>query len=266
MAARFRLRRFLYLDEELTDQFLGQLEGGLYDEEAQSETTTQARKRGGGVKVAGAHGEVSKDVDAQTTASRTVRRTGDANFSRLAAQLEEAGGVQFLEAFDDGIWEDLRRGEVLEVEASVTVPLLVQLGLLMASAPVEEIAEAFGEKIDAKTAETMEQMGSVMGLLKAVPVIGEATGASRFKFIALLSPDFLRVSLDDLSGDVTIFATLDRKLKQREKWSVLDAMGLGMLPRSLRKDFERSVTQTKEFRDMVVTGPAAVVSPIALYR
>lgn len=266
MGSRFRLRRFMYLDEELTDRFLAQAEGGLYDEESQSETENSGRTRGAGLRAGPATAEAAKDSGQQITTSKTVRQTADAAFTRLAGLLEADDAVQYLDAFDSAIWADLRRGEVVEVECHIAIPLLVQMGLLLHSAPVGEIAAAFGAELNAETEQTIEQIRLLTGMLNSVPVIGEASGSPEFKFIAPINPEFLRGGLDDLNGDVTMFATLDKKLQPDDSWSLLDAMGLGMLPQEVRNDFEASLGETPELQDMIVTGPAAVVSPVAIYR
>lgn len=46
---RLRLRRFLYLDEKLTNEFLSQVGIDIYDEEAQTKTSELTRKRGAGL-------------------------------------------------------------------------------------------------------------------------------------------------------------------------------------------------------------------------
>jgi hypothetical protein len=80
------------------------------------------------------------------------------------------------------------------------------------------------------------------------------------------APDFLRVGVDDLIDEATIFGTIERKLKPRQKWSLLDAIGMGGLPRDARREAEQGLGQNKELRDFVVTGPAAVVAPVAIFR
>ncbi len=213
-----------------------------------------------------AKADASRNSGEEATLERIVRQTADANFARLAATLEAAEAIQPLDAFDEAIFNDLRRGEVLEIECRLSVPFLVKLGLLFGTVPVSELATAFGEQLDAETETVMEQIGMLIGLLKAVPAIAEAAAAPRFKFIAPLEPESLRVALDDLDGEATMMATVERKLKPSEKWSLLDAMGLGMIPREHRREVERGLRQVKELRDSVVSAPAALVSPVARYR
>jgi hypothetical protein len=126
MPHRLRLRRFLYLDETLTDNFLAQLEGGVYKEESQTTTTGQEKKRGAGGGVGPVKAELSGSRTGEDVTSRTVKQLADGAFARLAKRLEEDDAVQWLEALDSGIWTQLRRGEVLEVEATLVLPTLFQ--------------------------------------------------------------------------------------------------------------------------------------------
>src|SRR5688572_29598659 len=105
MAPKLRLRRFLYLNESLTDEFLAQLEGGLYSEESQ--TVTDTKERGGslGGRVGPLEGKASKGSAGEETTERTIRQVAEGAFTRLAEHLEEQGALQPLDAFDEDIWD-----------------------------------------------------------------------------------------------------------------------------------------------------------------
>jgi hypothetical protein len=263
---RQRLRRFVFLDGDLTNDFLSQLEGGTYEQESLTQAGGQRSARGGALGFGPVRAGVTRDGSHETVSARTMQQTPDAAFSRLARLLEEADDVQFLEAFDQAIWRDLQQGEVVEMRCSLGVPSVIRLGQLLQSVPMAEVAAALDTEVDAETQESIEGLGAMLGMLKALPVIGEASGPFRAKLIAPVNPDFLRVGVDDLIDEATIFGTIERKLKPRQKWSLLDAIGMGGLPRDARREAEQGLGQNKELRDFVVTGPAAVVAPIAIFR
>ena len=241
MAPRLRLRRFLYLDGALTDNFLSQTGVDVYEEEAQTQTTEKGRRLGGGIKAGPTHAEARGEKGSKVVASRTVTRTPDAAFTHLADTLEAEDAVQYLEAFDDAIWDDLRRGEVIEVECNIAIPLLIQIGLVVQTQPIGEIAAALGQTLDPAAETLLSQLTTVIGMLKVVPVICEVSGSPKYKFVAPINPLFLRVSLNDLSGEATVFATIEKKLRGREKWGFVDALGLGGIPRSARRDMDRDL-------------------------
>src|SRR3954464_8427365 len=117
-----RFRRFLYLDPEITDAFLAQVEGGLYAEEEQTTRDTSTRGVAAGAAVGPLRAEGARGGSGEETVSRTVQLVAEGNFARLSAHLERQGASQYLQSFDEDIWNQLRRGEVLEVEADLSVP------------------------------------------------------------------------------------------------------------------------------------------------
>ena len=266
VSPRLRLRRFLYLDAGLTDNFLSQAGSDIYEEEAQTQTSEKGRKLGGGLKAGPAHAEAGGDRASKVTTERTVRRTPEGAFTRLVEVLEAEDAVQYLEALDDEIWNDLRRGEAIEAECNIAVPLLIQIGLLLQSQPIPQIAEAFGTTLDAETETVMGQLATLIGMLKVLPVICELTGSPKYKFVVPLNPEGLTATLDDLNGEATVFGTIEKKLTGRSKWSLLDAIGLGGLPRSARREFDKDVAKAEALRDFTVSAPAAILSPVAIYR
>src|SRR5262249_24532860 len=122
-----RLRNFLYLDGSLTDTFLSQLEGGVYEVEEQSNTESVDRSRGGAARAGPLSGHISRGSAGEQRVTRTVRQTPEAAFSRLEQLLEDADAIQWLEALDDTIWRDLRRGEVVAIESLIEVPSLLRV-------------------------------------------------------------------------------------------------------------------------------------------
>jgi hypothetical protein len=94
--------------------------------------------------------------------------------------------------------------------------------------------------------------------------VARAAGATKFKFIATLQRASLRVGLEELEGEVTLFATIQRKLRTGEKYTVLDSMAgiaLSALPRAERRKMEASMeNDSKDFPNAVIGAPAAVVT------
>ncbi len=97
------LRNFLYLDDRLTSQYLAQLEGGVYDEEAQS--TTSGHNRGGeaGAKAGPLSARGSRGQSTEESTSRTVRQTPEGNYRRLEKLLDEADGLHMKKSMPDSV-------------------------------------------------------------------------------------------------------------------------------------------------------------------
>ncbi|HEX2391454.1 MAG TPA: hypothetical protein VHI77_00910 [Solirubrobacterales bacterium] len=200
--AKMRLRRFLYLDGDLTDEFLAQAEGGLYSEEDQS--TTASSERGGtvGLSAGPAAAEVGAAKGGQESRARKVRQTEESGFSRLASLLESSGSVQWLDSFDDEIWEQLERGEVLEIECQLQLPQIVQFMQVRAAIePMKELMELTGEKFDPEAVQGFGVLGLINQMLEGTPLIASALGSPDFRFIASLHDNWLRVAADELQGE-----------------------------------------------------------------
>lgn len=264
-----RLRDYLYLDEALVERLLSQVEGGVADEEAQTNVDKIDKRRGAALKAAPASAELGRTTASEVTASKTIRQTPDSVCSRLIEMLERDHALQFLEAFDEQIWVQLRRGEALEIEASLELSGLVQLaGIAEAFGPMAEIISAVpgGEQFDAKTLEMLQSFVALAGTMRAIPVMAQPVGTHNYTFVTSLRRDALRVGQDELNGDATILGTLQRRLKQGESWSILDVMGFSGLPRELRRKMEKDLSDTEEIAGLVVKPPAALLTPIAIYR
>jgi hypothetical protein len=267
------LRHFLYLDDAMVGGFLGQLTGGRVDEEGHRLSATRGKHSGAeaslgmpGARLAGRLGGDSADIE---ESSYTVHQTPEARFALLYDILQEAQAIQALDAFDDEIWDQIRKGEMLEVETTVSVSAISRLTTLVGSiGPLMEAMETFGEPVDNETTEAIrgiEMLGSVFGT--RVPAIARAAGAPKFKFIATLESGKIQVGLDELDGEATLLAKVQRKLRPGEKFTALDVIpGLSALPKSERRKLGRDLKNSPEFPDVAVSAPAAVVTPVAVYR
>jgi hypothetical protein len=259
------LRNFLYLDEGLTSEYLAQLEGGVYAEEDQSEKGTRNRAVEGGARAGPFNAKGSKGSNTEETSGRKMRQTPEGNYRRLEQVLEAEDAMQWLDAFDEAIWTGLKRGELVQVESIVKVPSLYQWTEMAASSePLMQMMDAFGEPVDRETQEGVAALSQMAQVMKDVSVVAIASGTPRYKFICPLRRDFIRRDLASLAGECIVVGSIQRRLKPTERYSILDDMGMGGLPRAERRKVERDMK--KELPDAVVTAPAAITTPLAIYR
>ncbi len=248
------LRRFLYLDAELTGEFLAQVEGGRFSEEQQTE-----------------RGEEGKDLSRSTQdeRSRTLQQTPESEFHRLTELLGE-DGIRFVDAVDHEVWATLKRGEILEIEADLSVATMHKLiEAAGALEPMMAMAEMLGESLDLddETQMGIQAVTSIGQMTTKVPVVARPAGAPEFSFIASLEPDKLRVETGELEGEATVVAKIQRKLRENDRYSFLDSLPvLSALPREQRREALKGLENSDDMPDMVITAPAAVVTPIAVFR
>jgi hypothetical protein len=259
------LRSFLYLDERLTSQYLAQLEGGTYLEEQQS--NKDATNRGGeaGAKAGPLAAKGSRGSAVEKGSSRRMLQTPEGNYRRLETLLDAEEAVQWLDAFDDEIWHALERGEVLRIESVVKVPSLLKYAEMAAGlGPLIELMENFGETVDKEAQDAVAGLTQIGGTLKDMSVVAHAAGSPKYKFICPLRREFLREDVAALDGECIVVGSLQRRLKSTERYGLLDELGIGGLPRAERRKAERKLK--KELPDAVVSAPAALIKPLAIYR
>ena len=266
-----QLRDYVYLDNALVEMFLSELEGGVASEEEKTQVEKSGKTKGGGVKIPVARADIDYDTSKESGTSLTVRQTPESACARLIEKLEAADSLQFLETLDDGIWNQLRRGEALQINAEIELSALSQLGgLADAIGPMAEIMQSAGAGSDFEGMEQIKAFSQLAGQMKKIPVLARPSGAPEYTFIANLKPDALRVEQPQLTGEAVIVGTLERRLRENESWTIFDALGFAGLPRNMRREMEQSfsLSDDSEFAglgSMVVKPPAALLNPIAIY-
>lgn len=121
------------------------------------------------------------------------------------------------------------------------------------------------DSVDDEAEEAITGLAALSRAFKELAVIARARGAARYKFICPLRPKLLTASLDDLDGECVVVGTLQRKLKSTEQYSLFDSLGVGnSMPRAQRREADRAMR--KSMPDAIVSAPAAILSPIAIYR
>jgi hypothetical protein len=269
------LRQFLYLNESLVDEFLAQVEGGLFDSEDEREGSGGGRNLGAGASAGPVRAEAASHRNTDQSRQRVVRQTPESRFDRLHVALSEAEMVQPMQAVDKAIWSQLRRGEILEIEAvtrlSGTATLFRMTEQVTALLPLMDL---FGGEVDSEARENIEKLAEFMKLSggsASVPIIAELVDSPDYQFVCHLESRSLRVAADAIEGEVTILGKIQRLLAEKETLAAGDLMpGIGMFPRAERRKLEKSLSGFKsgETRvgDFAVRYPAALLTAVAVYR
>jgi len=261
------LRKFLYLDSALLDDFLAGLEDVMVDE-----TITETSGKGRGIEAgAGVYGmkasgkaERSDGVEVR----RELRVTDAMKFQRLYSTLQSTDGFTYWEMMEEANWADVARNQLIEAEV-----VLVQstiggmaskldglMGIMQVVAP---------DQIDEETAEAIQGLGMLgqMEAEKGIPLRMELIGSKKYKFVAHLKPDRLRIPRDELTGEATLFAKVQRKFAPNETMDLFDMTG-GVENLALNRDQRRALKNKQipaQYRNPV-RAPAATVIPIAIYQ
>jgi len=261
----------LFLDIATMEDYLATLEGyvteGTID---QIEIEKKDRSGKAGYKIV--EGEIASEKSTETKQKLAV--TDGAKFQQLYELLEKEGSIQFLDAFDEEIWTQLRRGELLEVDAIIRFPKPFMLTQAIEDlSPLMDIMIAFGEDslADPKSRVALDGMSAIAKLAegKPVPILFEAASTPDFTFVANLPRRYLRCQVSELEGEATVVGKIQRILTKGAKVEVFSlfpvfASSLPNLTREQRNQMQREMVK-KELAE-VVKGPAIILTPLAIYR
>lgn len=107
---------------------------------------------GGEVNARIAKAQVGRKGLSRSQLQRKMQQTSASRFARLYDLLDEDDGIQELPALDQAIWDQLRRQEVVDVQAIVALPALTRvLGMAPMLEGFAAFAEMMGEPLDAET-------------------------------------------------------------------------------------------------------------------
>jgi hypothetical protein len=202
------LRNFLYLDPNLTLELLGQIEGGVSLTERITSHEIRERSATASATLGPVGGSAGVGRNINEEREWTVDQTPASLFDALFRVLDDAGQVQTLSALDDAIWSQLTRGEMVDVEANVTLAGLTKLFDL--AAKMRQLAEAgslLGTSFDGEAMRSVEQVDQLGSLVRGewVPVYASVIGAPKYRFLARLSRSHLVVPEIELEGEAVVF-------------------------------------------------------------
>jgi hypothetical protein len=266
------LRDFTYLNVDLVQTFLAQLEGGI-TQEAQTRTTENAAKGAdAGVSAGPLQVKANLKKGAGQEVSQTVSQTPSSELARLHRLLAAAGGIQELEAMDEAIWGQVEKNEVVELQVVVEVAGMAKAMLFLREAEkLAPLLKLFGA-VDEAQLETVLGMNAAFGSADKdkLPLVARLVGTPRFHFFAQLDVDHLEVEPSDMEGEMTLLGKVQRKLPAGEKFPIPGGFpGLDMVPGQQRKKLLRGMKPEDAggaVGPLVMTGPGGIVTPIALYR
>lgn len=260
-------REFLYLDERLVDQFLAQVEDGLFDDEKEKESSTGRRDIEGTVGAGPVRARAKADRGSERETERLWRQTPESRFNRLHPHLD----LKYLDENGQDAYGKLDPRGMVEVECYVDVPTISRtLAGAEEIAGVAELIRQFtpGEvdpEIDKAIAGVSTVAQKTSGAVVATGEIGEGQAILAFK----LSPQSLRVSLDELEGDAVVVGKVQRKWSEGQRYPLLNVPGLNLLNREDRRKLERekkAPSSGSGDEAAFIEGPGASLTIIAIYR
>lgn len=274
------LRNFLYLNENIVDSYLAQLEGTVVEGPYTSRETVSNGKEGGlnvkAVIEASGKGSTSHSSEIQ----KTIRETAPAKFTRLYNQLkgdqENNQIIQVLNGFDQTVYDSIEVTEIVEVRGKARLPQWEHWSKLLTMMPsLSELGKAFGQDPleDPQVRTIYTYLSSVRKDIDTVITIAPF-GSPQFKFVAKLDTARILVEKEELDAEVTILGKVTRRLTKGEKIEIISLLpDMDKISAQLNRNQRRrvgtnkiNIPSTKTPLDEAVTYPAIQVLPIAIYQ
>lgn len=260
------LRHFLYRDLDLIRDFLAELEGGIFE----AEVTRQRRGQAQEDQATGDPLSVSHSEEKQ----RVLRQTGASEFARLYDLLQDSDDIRLLDYADDKVWDKLRRGEILEVDASLGAAGVSQyLELFKTLQGFAPLMEMGGEDQAAGISDLADAAKALAaGAGERVSFVAAIASAPQYRFVTELRADSMLVDVGDFAGEATIVGKVQRKLRPGERQlvgSFLGGMEKMLPPEELEKflsAFDSPEMKAIGISPPAIEAPAAVLTPIAVFR
>lgn len=259
-------RDFYYFDSDYVDNLAGHIAGFIEEEYSETEKDEKTNKGKGGADVWLLKG----DFERNSTTGKEIARKGtvspEIRYKKLFDALKDLG-LEQVNSIDDHMWNTLiDDGEFIEIRGSIQftevydqeqqASLIGNLGSDLGFIDKDEAKKVINQI--SKIKELQEQDG--------IPIIIE-TLDSKYKFVAYLNSDFLVKEQNDITGnDYKILCKIERKIPTGETYELFDIKELKRKTsnRAERRN-KKSSSLPKEIEE-TVTGPAATILPIAIYR
>lgn len=253
------LRNFLFLDNQSLNDYLAALEG--YVPSGQAEQTISGTER--------------VDGDA-TIENKTEKRQGivisdAAKFQQLYKILEREQEIAYIDAADASTASSLRRNQIIELQGTIELPKsFSMLKDVENIGPLMDIMKLAGQNVDSQAEIAIAGLQGVSKLTadNSVPIICRTTTGNKLPFVANLPRQYLRSQINELQGEGTIFAKVQRIVPPRETYEVFSLVPLltnsMMLNRTQRKKAAKDGVEKGFITEL--RGPVIILTPVAVYR
>ncbi|GAB3742580.1 DUF6414 family protein [Nocardiopsis nanhaiensis] len=263
------MNEFLYLNSPLCEQFLAQIENGLYDGESEREVKGREFKGEANVDVPFLKGGGGASDSRETEVSRTRRQTPESRFNRLEAAAKDSNDNSFSDISEHSsrLYGKLRSKQLVSADCYLDIPPIGQ-----ALSQIDEIKGFFDlMKTFAPESINKDDEASITGMSKLSKTMGGKlvctgeVGDHNPKLVFKLGREHMRVDIPDLEGDVTVFGKVQRKWPEGENFPLISVPGLDMVNRRGRRSIIANC-KNEDNDGMVIEGPGVTLSVVAIYR
>lgn len=257
-------RNFIYLDTNTLNDYYSTIMGGLTDSQEFITKDSNSKSGKGGLPVVSA----SLESVTESESRKELISTDATKFNELYELMNSKGDIQYLDAFDEEIWNSIKRREILEIEVSVKIPELYKtMSAIEDAMPLIGLLEKSGQSLfkNDKEKAMMTGLMSMMNLENGgtIPLICESESTEGYKFIVELSKSYLRMDPINLNGEMTLLGKVQKIIPKNVEVEVFN-MFPGLKPLMKLGDQNKNTSMEKLMEK--ITGPAMIIIPLAIYR
>src|SRR5712692_99082 len=271
------LRSFLYLDDNIVDDYLSQLEGGIIEGPYTTKDVSSGSREGGlGLNIPIVTGTGKAASTSSSEVQQTIRETPVAKFTRLYELLERDEMIQSLNGFDLEVYNQIQPGEIVEVRGDAKLPQWEHLTKVISDfSGLIEVMKAVGQDPLADNDANQAYQGFSALIAKKVQeeieLIIAPIGSPHFKFVAKLDGARILRRKEELETEVILLGKVRRKLAERETIDIfrvaprlneLESLNRGQ--RRMASKSKAKMPSTDTPFDEVVKYPAMQIQPIAI--
>jgi hypothetical protein len=243
---------------------------GYLEEEIDVSETEKGEKRGK-AGVYAVEGSISSETARETKAKRTL--TPPAQFQKLYDVLEKQEQIKHLGLFDNQFWNEIGKGDMLEVEANIKVPTLFsQFEVMEGFSALAGFAQQFGiTTMSDNDLNMLSGIGSLGQIVekKPIPLLFHVPSINKYSFVSDLQRNYVIGKTTDFQGDAFVFGKVQKILQKGEKsevFSLLPDLDSLAVNRQQRLALKSNKNKSKQNLSETIVGPALIMNPLAVYR
>jgi hypothetical protein len=265
------LRRFLYLNSNAVDSYLGVIESGLSDSSTRRRLDKGVKAGKASVGLSGVSAGISRDRESSEEDERTVRETPEQRFDRLMAALaEDPDRYTFEDVLDlQDAFERCVVGSMISVACDIEIPQVVRIfaqpeqlnDMLNLIETMRPLAGMFGK--DGGDLPSVSQTNAIRSLsstFKSDLIFVGDTDEGSPRVAGKLEKAHL-VELPE--GEATVVGKVARRWKTGESHPLLALPGASIMPRKQRREGAPSLNSDD---DSILRGPDLTLDVVAIYR
>lgn len=268
------LRNFYYLNTSIIDDYISSIDGSLVQTEDVSErvATDKGISAGAGafsIKVdAGIKAQIEKET------KRILVQTYAGKFQKIYTFLDsENEGVPFYDYMDEESWSNISRNQFLEIDVTIRFSKIETIiGSLGTILPFfNQLKNDNGTALmDPETQNTINiiQLFREANNTNGLPAELSFINPGKYKLITYFDENSFISEQDKLPKEVTIFAKVQRKLRESEKvnlTNIIPVLEKLAFNREMKRSIKHSMEELPEELMDNVKGPGAILIPIAIY-